>query len=53
MPEGRAGAQLGLLAGAFLGGAAVAGALGAASLGVALGIGQLCFTAALVWALLR
>jgi hypothetical protein len=49
----RAAAQLGILAGAFLGGTAVAGALGAASLGVALGIGQLCFAAALAWALLR
>jgi hypothetical protein len=53
MPEHRAAGQLGILASAFLGGAAIAGALGAASLGVALGVGQLCFAAALVWVLLR
>jgi len=34
-------------------GTAVAGLLGAASLGIALGVGQLCFAAALVWVLLR
>ena len=45
--------QLVILLAAFAGGAAVAGALGAASLGVALGVGQLCFAAALVWVLLR
>jgi hypothetical protein len=44
--------QLAILLGAFVAGAAVAGALGAASLGVALGVGQVCFAAALVWALL-
>lgn len=44
--------QLALLTGAFLGGAALAGALGAVNLGVALGVGQICFAAALVWALL-
>lgn len=44
--------QLAILLGAFVAGAAVAGALGAASLGVALGVGQLCFAAALVWDLL-
>jgi hypothetical protein len=38
---------------AFAIGALVAGALGAANLGVALGVGQLCFAAALVWVLLR
>ncbi len=37
---------------AFAGGAAVAGLLGA-GFGVALGIGQLCFAAVLVWLLLR
>jgi hypothetical protein len=44
--------QLGILFGAFAIGAALAGALGAASLGVALGVGQLCFAAALAWVLL-
>jgi hypothetical protein len=38
--------------GAFLVGTAVAAALGAVSFGVALGIGQICFAAALVWILL-
>jgi len=52
VPERRAQSQLGILAGAFLGGTAIAAALGADSLGVALGIGQICFAAALVWALL-
>ena len=45
--------QLASLFGAFAAGALVAGALGAASLGVALGVGQVCFAAALVWVLLR
>jgi hypothetical protein len=45
--------QLALMLGAFVAGAAVAGVLGAASLGVALGVGQLCFAAVLVWVLLR
>jgi hypothetical protein len=45
--------QLAIMLGAFALGAAVAGALGAVSLGVAFGVGQLCFAAALVWALLR
>lgn len=44
--------QLGILLTTFAGGALIAGALGAASLGVALGVGQLCFAAALVWVLL-
>ena len=35
--------------GAFAGGALLVAALGAASVGVALGVGQLCFAAALVW----
>lgn len=39
--------------GAFAAGALLAGALGAVSLGVALGVGQICFAAALVWVLLR
>jgi hypothetical protein len=47
------GRQLLVLLLAFGAGTAIAGALGAASLGVALAAGQLCFTAALVWALLR
>ena len=38
---------------AFVAGTAVAELLGAANLGVALGIGQLCFAATLVWVLLR
>jgi hypothetical protein len=42
-----------LPAAAFAAGTAAAEALGAANLGVALGVGQLCFAAALVWLLLR
>jgi hypothetical protein len=45
--------QLLLLLVAFAAGAAIAGLLGAANLGVALGVGQLCFAAVLVWLLLR
>ena len=45
--------QLAILLGAFAIGTAIAAALGAASFGVALGIGQLCFAAVLVWVLLR
>lgn len=45
-------AQLGTLLAAFVGGAAIAGVLGAISLGVALGVGQVCFAAALAWVLL-
>jgi hypothetical protein len=45
--------QLGVLLAAYVIGAAVAGALGAVSLGVALGVGQVCFAAALVFVLLR
>jgi uncharacterized membrane protein (DUF485 family) len=45
--------QLAIMLAAFAVGALVAGALGAASLGVALGVGQLCFAAVLVWVLLR
>jgi hypothetical protein len=39
--------------GAFAAGAALAALLGAISFGVALGVGQLCFAAALAWVLLR
>ncbi len=45
--------QLTLLLGAFAIGTALAAALGAVSFGVALGVGQLCFAATLVWVLLR
>lgn len=45
--------QLAILFVAFAAGAAVAAAFGAANFGTALGIGQLCFAAALVWVLLR
>jgi hypothetical protein len=45
--------QLLLLFFAFVAGAAIAELLGAKSLGVALGVGQLCFAATLVWVLLR
>jgi hypothetical protein len=41
------------LAAAFASGIAAAEALGAANLGVALGVGQLCFAAALVYLLVR
>jgi len=44
--------QLAVLLAAFAGGALIAGGLGAVSLGVALGVGQICFAAALVWVLL-
>jgi hypothetical protein len=47
------GRQLLLLLAAFAGGTAFAGLLGAVSFGVALGVGQLCFAATLVWILLR
>ena len=45
--------QLLILLAAFAGGTALAAALGAISFGVALGVGQVCFAAALVWVLLR
>jgi uncharacterized membrane protein (DUF485 family) len=45
--------QLTMLLVAFAGGTAIAAALGAISFGVALGVGQLCFAAVLVWGLLR
>jgi hypothetical protein len=38
--------------GAFVAGTALAVLLGAVSFGVALGVGQLCFAAALAWVLL-
>ncbi len=44
--------QLAIMLGAFALGTAIAAALGAITFGVALGIGQLCFVAALAWALL-
>jgi hypothetical protein len=44
--------QLAILLGAFAIGTAIAAALGAVSFGAALGVGQLCFAAALVWVLL-
>ncbi len=44
--------QLAIMLGAFALGTALAAALGAASFGIALGVGQLCFAAALVWTLL-
>jgi len=44
--------QLAVILGAFALGALIAGGLGAASLGVALGVGQICLAAALVWVLL-
>jgi hypothetical protein len=44
--------QLAVMLGAFAVGAVIAGALGAVSLGVALGVGQVCFAAALVFVLL-
>jgi uncharacterized membrane protein (DUF485 family) len=44
--------QLAILLAAFAAGTAIAAALGAASFGVALGVGQVCFAAVLVWVLL-
>lgn len=38
---------------AFAGGVAIALALGAKNFGTAMGVGQLCFAATLVWVLLR
>ena len=52
MPREPQAAQLALMLGAFVIGTAVAAALGAVSFGVALGVGQVCFAAALVWALM-
>jgi hypothetical protein len=45
--------QLTVLLAALGAGTALAAVLGATSFGVALGVGQLCFAAALVWVLLR
>jgi hypothetical protein len=45
--------QLLLLLLALVLGTALAGLLGAASFGLALGVGQLCFAATLVWVLLK
>ena len=45
--------QLLLLLLAFAGGAAIALAVGAKNLGTAMGVGQLCFAATLVYVLLR
>jgi hypothetical protein len=45
--------QLLLLLLAFALGTTLAALLGAVSFGVALGVGQLCFAATLVWLLLR
>ncbi len=47
------GRQLMLLALAFAGAAAIAVLVGAKNLGTALGVGQVCFTAALVYVLIR
>jgi hypothetical protein len=47
------GRQLLLPLGAFAAGTAIAALLGAVNFGVALGVGQVCFAAALVWVLLR
>lgn len=45
--------QLVVLAVAFVAATAIAVALGAITFGVALGVGQVCFAAALAWVLLR
>lgn len=45
--------QIAILVAAFAAGTAFAGALGAINLGTAFGIGQIAFSAALVWVLLR
>jgi hypothetical protein len=45
--------QLLLLLLALVLGTALAGLLGVASFGIALGVGQLCFAATLVWVLLK
>ena len=47
------GRDLGVLAGAFALGAAVAAAFGAANFGTALAFGQIAFAAALIWVLLK
>ena len=45
--------QLLLLILALAGGTAIAALLGAVNFGVALGVGQVCFAAMLVWVLLK
>ena len=45
--------QLALLVLAFAAGTAIALLLGAVNLGIALGVGQVCFAAALAWVLFR
>jgi hypothetical protein len=49
----RTAGDLAILLGAFAVASALAGALGAANFGTALAFGQIGFTAALVWVLLR
>lgn len=49
----RLSVQLLALLGAFVAGVLLAEALGAASLGVAFGVGQIAFSLALGWVLLR
>lgn len=44
--------QLAIMLAAFVLGTVVAAALGAVSFGLALGVGQVCFAASLVWVLL-
>ena len=44
--------QLAMMLGAFALGTSIACVLGAVSFGVALGVGQICFAATLVWVLL-
>lgn len=48
-----AGRQLAIMVAVLVAATALAAALGAASFGVALGVGQLCFAATLVFLLLR
>ena len=45
--------DLAILIGAFAGSSAIAAALGAANFGIALAFGQIGFSLALVWVLLR
>jgi hypothetical protein len=45
--------QLAIMLAALVAGTAIALLAGAVSFGVALGVGQLCFAAALVWLMLR
>ncbi len=52
MPSRSKSVQLALMLGATALGTLIATALGAVSLGVALGVGQVCFAATLVWVLL-